>query len=398
VLRVVEEAARTDTGRQRTANEDAYFARSPVYAVADGMGGAQAGEVAARIAAEAFEDREADDGNPERELARIASEANQRIFELAREDASRTGMGTTLTGALLTEDEISIVHVGDSRAYLLRDGELRQLTRDHSLVEELRRRGQLTDDEAEDHPQRSIITRALGPEADVELDLHTHQVRSGDVFLLCSDGLTSMVREERLHEILTSSGSLQQAVDELVEEANRMGGRDNITAILFRVGGDEPAQAADHEGQQETAEQTATDLTPVPAASPPEPGGKEKRKEKRKVALAADPAQRSRRRRRRLRVALVTGVVLLLLGGLAVGATAAVRSAYFIGQNDRGLVTLYRGVPYELPAGIKLYDSQYVSSVQARSLRPFERRRLLDHQLRSRNDAANRIRDLERGR
>ena len=127
------------------------------------MGGAQAGEVAARIAAEAFEDRLADDANPERELARIASEANRRIFELAREDASRSGMGTTLTGALLSDDEVSIVHVGDSRAYLLRDGELRQLTRDHSLVEELRRRGQLTSEEAEEHPQRSIITRALGP-------------------------------------------------------------------------------------------------------------------------------------------------------------------------------------------------------------------------------------------
>jgi PPM family protein phosphatase len=393
VLRVVEEAARTDTGRQRTANEDAYFARSPVYAVADGMGGAQAGEVAARIAAEAFEGRLADDANPERELARIASEANRKIFQLARDDASHSGMGTTLTGALLSEDEISIVHVGDSRAYLFRDDELRQLTRDHSLVEELRRRGQLTDDEAEDHPQRSIITRALGPEADVELDLHTHQVRSGDVFLLCSDGLTSMVREERLHEILTSSGSLQEAVDQLVEEANRMGGRDNITAILFRVGSDEPGETSQQEGQQETAEQTATDLSPVPA--PPEPSRKEKRMA---AKAAADPVQRSRRRRRRLRIVLVTGLVLLVLGGLTVGAFAVVRSVYFIGQNDRGLVTLYRGIPYELPVGIKLYDTRYVSSVQARSLRPFERRRLLDHELRSREDAADRIRNLERGR
>jgi PPM family protein phosphatase len=393
VLRVIEEAARTDTGRQRTANEDAYFARSPVYAVADGMGGAQAGEVAARIAAEAFEGRLADDANPERELARIASEANRKIFQLARDDASHSGMGTTLTGALLSEDEISIVHVGDSRAYLFRDDELRQLTRDHSLVEELRRRGQLTDDEAEDHPQRSIITRALGPEADVELDLHTHQVRSGDVFLLCSDGLTSMVREERLHEILTSSGSLQEAVDQLVEEANRMGGRDNITAILFRVGSDEPGETSQQEGQQETAEQTATDLSPVPA--PPEPSRKEKRMA---AKAAADPVQRSRRRRRRLRIVLVTGLVLLVLGGLTVGAFAVVRSVYFIGQNDRGLVTLYRGIPYELPVGIKLYDTRYVSSVQARSLRPFERRRLLDHELRSREDAADRIRNLERGR
>ena len=144
MLRVVDEAARTDAGRQRHANEDSYFARSPVYAVADGMGGAQAGEVASRIAAEAFESAPAT-GTPEQQLARVATEANRRIFELAQEDSSRSGMGTTLTGAAGGRATRSaIVHVGDSRAYLFRDGELRQLTRDHSLVEELRRQGRLT--------------------------------------------------------------------------------------------------------------------------------------------------------------------------------------------------------------------------------------------------------------
>jgi PPM family protein phosphatase len=383
VLRVVEEAARSDTGRQRTANEDAYFARSPVFAVADGMGGAQAGEVAAKIAAEAFEHDFPDGHDPEQELARIASEANRRIYELAREDSSRSGMGTTLTGALLSEDEVSIVHVGDSRAYLFRDGELRQLTRDHSLVEELRRRGQLTLEEAEDHPQRSIITRALGPEAQVELDVHTHQARSGDVFLICSDGLTSMVREERVHEILAASDSLRDAVDQLVDEANRMGGRDNITVVLFRVADTEAGRK--NGDTSETAERTATDLSAaeVQAAAtvPPSP---EERKPK--------------RRRRRLKVALVTLLVLVVLGGLSVAAVAGARNVYFVGEDDRGLVTLYRGLPYELPFGIDLYDSQYVSSVQTRTLRPFERRRLLDHELRSRDDAASLIRDLERGR
>src|SRR4051812_6835509 len=230
MLKIVEEAARTDTGRQRHANEDSYYARSPIYVVADGMGGAQAGEVASRIAADAF-DEEIGDGSPEEQLAERAREANRRIFDLARADASRSGMGTTLTGALLSSGEVSIVHVGDSRAYLFRDGELRQLTRDHSLVEELRRRGQLTTEEAEDHPQRSIITRALGPERDVELDVHTHQARPGDVFLLCSDGLTSMVREQRLREVLTGAKTLEAAVDKLVEEANKAGGRDNITVV-----------------------------------------------------------------------------------------------------------------------------------------------------------------------
>ena len=142
-------------------------------------------------------------------------------------------------------DEVSIVHVGDSRAYLFRDGELRQLTRDHSLVEELRRQGQLTSEEAEEHPQRSIITRALGPEPDVELDVHTHQARSGDVFLLCSDGLTSMVREDRVREILgrERSRSTRRPTGSC-DEANEMGGRDNITVVCFRLGGDGGSRGA----------------------------------------------------------------------------------------------------------------------------------------------------------
>src|SRR4051812_12613989 len=247
MLKIVEEAARTDTGRQRHANEDSYYARSPIYVVADGMGGARAGEVASRIAADAF-DEEMGDGNPEEQIADRAREANRRIFELARDDASHSGMGTTLTGALLSSDEVSIVHVGDSRAYLFRDGQLRKLTRDHSLVEELRRRGQLTPEEAEEHPQRSVITRALGPEPDVEPDVHTHQARPGDVFLLCSDGLTSMVREDRMREILSSAGTLKEAADQLVRAANDMGGRDNITVICFRLGGETAARPGDDTG------------------------------------------------------------------------------------------------------------------------------------------------------
>jgi protein phosphatase len=198
------------------------------------------------------------------------------------------------------------------------------------------------------------------------------------------------VREDRLLEILSASSSLQRAVDQLVDEANRMGGRDNITAILFRVGGDEQQRS---EGTAEdTSEQTATDLAALPA-EPAEPAGPAEPQPEPAAARA-----KPRRRRRRLRIAVVTVLVLIVLGGLAVGAVAAIRNVYFIGQNDHGLVTLYRGVPYELPAGIKLYDTRYVSSVQARSLRPFERRRLLDHELRSRSDAAERIRNLERGR
>jgi protein phosphatase len=386
VLRVVEETARTDAGRQRLANEDAYLARAPVYAVADGMGGAQAGEVAAQIAAEVFDTHIGDSGTAEERLSRVASEANRQIFELAHADASRSGMGTTLTGALVSEDEVTIVHVGDSRAYLFRDGELRQLTRDHSLVEELRRRGRLTSEEAEEHPQRSIITRALGPDAEVDPDLHSHQARSGDVFLLCSDGLTSMVREERLRQILVESSSLDEASRALVDEANRRGGRDNITVVLFRLASDADGAGDD---QRDATQDTVTglDARPVRAAV--------------KEAEAGGPGRdgaKPRARRRRLRRALIAIVALALVTGAVIGAIAGLRNVYFVGQDDRGLVTLYRGVPYELPFGIDLYDTQYVSSVQAARLRPFERRRVLDHELRGRDDAADLVRRLEQNR
>jgi PPM family protein phosphatase len=349
--------------------------------------------VASKIAADAFEER-SDDGSPEQQLARVAREANRRIYELAQEDSSRSGMGTTLTAALVAGDDVTIVHVGDSRAYLLRDGDLRQLTRDHSLVEELRRQGRLTSEEAEEHPQRSIITRALGPERDVEPDVHTHQARSGDVYMLCSDGLTSMVRQDRLEQIVTGSPSLRDAADRLVAEANDMGGRDNITVVLFRLGGD------DHEadgGAGNAIEETivgapapveqATDEVPV-AAPLPRSTGRE----------SAVGSRRTRRRRRvTVKRVLVTLLVLALLAGLTIGAVAALRNVYFVGQDDRGLVTLYRGVPYELPLGIDLYDGRYVSAVPARTLSGQQRRRVLDHQLRSREDAADVVRRLERG-
>jgi protein phosphatase len=300
-------------------------------------------------------------------------------------------MGTTLTGALISSDEVSIVHVGDSRAYLYRDGELRQLTRDHSLVEELRRQGKLTTEEAEEHPQRSIITRALGPERDVELDVHTHQARSGDVFLLCSDGLTSMLREDQVRKILEESESLKAAVDRLVEEANRAGGRDNITVVSFRLGGNGDSPAIEdtitglHRADVEAAaEAPSTAELEAPPAGPAPVPPRERR---------ATPG----RRRKVLRRTAIGAVIAIVLAGAVIGASAGLRHVYFVGEN-RGLVTLYRGVPYELPFGINLYQSRYVSSVPVRGLSSVERRRLLDHQLRSKKDAADLIRRIEESR
>src|ERR687897_37346 len=232
---------RSDVGRQRTANEDSLVVRPPLFAVADGMGGAKAGEVASAVAVEAVEDARDSSEPAEAQLAGIVRDANRRIYELAAGDESRRGMGTTLTLAMLHGDEVSLAHVGDSRAYRLRGGELQQLTRDHSLVAELERSGQITAEAAEHHPQRSIITRALGPEPDVEVDTYTLAGREGDLFLICSDGLTSMVSDEEMASILRSARSLGEAADELVRAANQSGGKDNITVILFRLGEGEGA-------------------------------------------------------------------------------------------------------------------------------------------------------------
>src|SRR5829696_5426087 len=236
MLHVTEHFEQSDTGRQRRANEDSYFVRAPLFVVADGMGGAQAGEVASRLAAETFARGLPDDGTSEERLETRVRDANTRIHELSQQDRSLNGMGTTITAAYLDDDELALAHVGDSRAYLLRDGELSRLTRDHTLVDELVRRGELTEAEAAEHPQRSIITRALGPEPEVEIDLHTHRVRAGDVLLLCSDGLTGMLSEDEVAEILASRPSLAEAGHQLVAAANEAGGRDNITVVLFRLG------------------------------------------------------------------------------------------------------------------------------------------------------------------
>src|SRR4029079_19507984 len=189
--------------------------------------GAQAGEVASSIAARAFEQEIDDTKSAEGQLKEIAQQANTEIQERAARDPSRAGMGTTLTTALVAGDDVSIAHVGDSRAYVLRDDKLKQLNNDHSLHEELRRQGRLTDEEAEEHPQRSIITRALGPEEKVKVDTLSFPARDGDVFLLCSDGLTTMVGEQEIEKILNEAKTLKSAVSKLVDAANSAGGRDN---------------------------------------------------------------------------------------------------------------------------------------------------------------------------
>jgi PPM family protein phosphatase len=379
MLKVAEEAHKTDTGRQRHANEDSYFARAPLFAVADGMGGAQAGEVASRIAAGAFgRGRWRDDAPAEGQLEQIAQRANRQIHKLAQEDTSRAGMGTTLTAAMVRDDEVALGHVGDSRAYVLRGGKLKRLTKDHSLVEELRRQGRLTEAQAEEHPQRSIITRALGPEPSVNVDTMTFPARDGDVFLLCSDGLTTMVSDEEIREILVNARSLRTAVTKLVDAANRGGGRDNITAVAFRV--------ADAAAQEEEEGATLIARTAEQAGLTGE-----------RVRAATDrlrgqgPMPAPRRRRRILGWAVAAVAALVVIGG---GFLVA-RSAYFLGTDQDGNVALYRGLPYRLPLDVGLYSKQYSIPVQVGTLSEVRQRGVTEHELRGKDDATDFIRDIE---
>jgi PPM family protein phosphatase len=386
-LRIEDSAVRTDTGRQRNANEDSVFTREPLFVVADGMGGAQAGEVASKAAVSAFE-AELPPGPPERVLEQTIKVANRAIHKQAQSDPNLAGMGTTTTAAIVdpAAEEVAIGHVGDSRAYRYRAGKLERLTRDHSLVEEMRRKGQLTEAQAEDHPQRSIITRALGPEPEVEVDLQTVPAQPGDVFLICSDGLTTMLDDDHIARLLGRASSMAAAVKTLVDEANRAGGRDNITVLCFQLGDPDRASAGDEGAtligaSAEEAGLTATEVRKRAAAEAAR---------KRREELAARP------RHRRLRTALKIAVPLLLVAALLAAAWYGNRQVWFLGTDVSGRVALYRGVPYELPFGIKLYDEHYSIPIQTDTLPGRRQDAVTGHDLRSRDDAVELIEEIER--
>jgi protein phosphatase len=399
--------AHSDTGRARRANEDAYFARSPVFVVADGMGGAQAGEVASRVAVEAFEPGLGDVGasSAEQLLAERVLEANGRIHEMSQASQDRAGMGTTITAAHVGDHDVAVAHVGDSRAYRLRGGELERLTEDHSLVEEMRRRGQLTAQEADEHPQRSIITRALGPEPDVLVDTYSWRGEAGDVYLLCSDGLTSMVPETRIADIVRGSSSLRDAGRRLIAAANDAGGRDNITVVLFEL---EEIDAPDPARDQPTqvglaavgpASGATSAVATSPAATARGNGSAEAAAPRRLRPTPPPDAQgRSRGRFNGRRLVAAFVVFALLIVPIGLGAYIANQAVYFVGADEDGFVTMYRGLPYDLPGGIDLYSPTYTSGVPLASVPATRRKRLIDHTLRSHDDAADLMRELERGR
>jgi protein phosphatase len=419
-LRIAEKAALSDVGRARQSNEDSYLERSPLFVVADGMGGARAGEVASAIAVETAKDSEVG-GSPEQDLADVVKAANSEIYRKAQEDSEHAGMGTTFTGALVTGREVAIGHVGDSRMYRYRDGELERLTQDHSLVEEFVRQGKLTPEEAEVHPQRSIITRALGPEPDVQVDTFTYPGRDGDVYLICSDGLTGMISEDAIAEILRASSSLDDAAKLLIDAANENGGRDNITVVLFRLAdSDGEDEDPDTLGDQATMTGVSADTvraavaeadagatqarqTPPPAPRPSEArAGREHTRVGRTVEEGGVPisspiaARRAPPIPRRRRVFALVGVLLVLLAAVAV-VWVVDRQFWFVGTTDSGQVALFRGLPYELPLGIDLYSQERVSGVPVTSLSARQRNYVLDHHARGHGDSVDLFEQIDSG-
>jgi len=309
----------TDKGQVREGNEDAYLVEPPLYAVADGMGGHRGGEVASQLALETIADLFRKGDVP---LVDQVRRANRAVFERSGEDRSVAGMGTTLTAALVHGEQAHVLHVGDSRAYLLRAGAFRQLTEDHTLVNRMVKAGEITPEEAEVHPHRNVITRSLGTEADVDVDEQEVGLLDGDQLVLCSDGLTGMLSEGQIQAILEAATSAQEAADRLVRAANRAGGVDNITVVVLSIAEGEP------EGEESPA-------PGVPSA----------------VLAPVEPE----RPKRWLRIALIVPIVLIVVVAALAGVRAFLDSRWYVGVAN-GHVAIYQGIP----ADVFGYDLSHV--------------------------------------
>jgi len=335
-------AAATDIGLVREGNEDSYLTEEPLFAVADGMGGHRGGEVASQLAVETLEKRFKQGAG---DLPDQVQEANRVVFERSVVDEKVAGMGTTLTAALVEGDRVRLAHVGDSRAYLLRDGDLRLLTEDHTLVHRMVTEGEISKEEAETHPQRSVLTRALGVDNVVDVDDDTVQVRPGDRLLLCTDGLTSMVSEQAIEEALRGVPDPQEAARRLVHLANEGGGTDNTTVVVLDFSDDAVAGRPEEEP------------TPSSEAIAPAPTGR--------------PARSRRRFPRKLLVWI--GIIVALAVVALVGLRLYLDSQWYVGVSN-GHVAIFRGIPTEV-AGFELHHvvvQTTISAEKAESLAFFQ--------------------------
>ena len=318
----------TDQGRTRENNEDSLLVDDDhrLFAVADGMGGHAGGEVASRTAIEALRAAFAAGSAIDAAISR----ANDAVLARAASDAALTGMGTTMTAVTVNgPSQLLVGHVGDSRAYMLRDGTLRRVTEDHSLVEQLVREGRLTTEQAEAHPQRAIVTRALGVEPEVEVDTYTVDVEDGDRVVVCSDGLNTMIRDSDIERIARTQQNPQHAAEALVAAANEAGGEDNITVVVLdvvQVDGDEPVSDDAAGAAEPPAEAPSTAPEPFERAD-------------------ARPARRRGTRLRTVRGAILVLLPIILILGVATAALGwYARGSYFVGAAGNEVV-IYKGVP-----------------------------------------------------
>lgn len=413
----------TDCGLVRPANEDSFFLRRGLYAVCDGMGGARAGEVASEMACLGLLALDPATAGG-RELRTAVTNVNHAIISRSLSDERLLGMGTTMTAALIREGTLFLAHVGDSRAYLFRDGRLEQLTDDHSWVGELVRRGELTPAQAAAHPQRSIITRALGTDLELEPDLREVELREGDRLLLCTDGLSGLVAESDLAEILSRPESPQTVAELLVKAALEAGGDDNVTAIVVDVlpEGDIDDELgdrilvgpADREGGMHWARRIKSTLVreklglkPGAKSKPEMPEGGEPGESAENLPVAGpSPALDSEQevaedqasvktrtryaaRRRWLFVAVGVAVLLVAVVGFAIFNS----TVYYVGEHE-GKVALYRGLPATV-AGIELSAAIELGSVSYETLDPYLRSRVDAHELVSKQEGQRFLRMLE---
>jgi PPM family protein phosphatase len=334
---------RTDVGRVRERNEDSYLVREPLFAVADGMGGHRGGDVASAMTLEALKAVELPPEEPLASLVEEIKKANVEVLRRGESDKDLRGMGTTLTALLTDDDRAYVAHVGDSRAYLLRDGALQRLTRDHTLVERMVEEGRLQADQARHHPQRSILTRALGVEDDVQVDdLTLDPIQSGDRILLCSDGLSAMVDEDVIEEILVEETDPQAACDRLVEAALEAGGEDNITVLVLDIEEGEPSEPSAAEVGRTSRGQSPSNPA-LDATSPPPVARADTIVQQPVEAPAPEPDEP--RRRGRLRRWILRLVVLVLLVAIAVvGVRIYVNRQWYVGESAER-VAIYHGIP-----------------------------------------------------
>jgi PPM family protein phosphatase len=392
----------THAGKVRKNNEDSLLVGEgrdrSLFAVADGIGGFEAGEVASSIAVDVLKDLAPSDS-----LEEAIREANRRILESARSDEKLSGMGTTVVAARFrsaggsSSDEplAEVSHVGDSRAYLLRGGEMKPVTEDHSLVAELVRSGDLTRAEASEHPQRNLITRALGAEEEVAVDTAVLPVEVGDRLLLCSDGLSDMVPEATIGEILSSANDPEGGARALVSAALDGGGADNITVVVIDVR-EEPAEEPPPPARSDTQELRAAppvedDAVPMPETRAPARDGATGR------GLRGKKRDRARKQRSLVARALAALVrwtaALVVLAALATPFYLWANSQYYLGF-DGGVVVIYRGLPPEYTLGFPLYEEHQRTDLRESQVDELYRGQIVEHELKSLEEAERVVRDL----